>query len=131
MIMSIRSLGLIGVIFAVVFAQPIPTLPFPDNPDPSLCGIPTVWGKPDPAWLDGHYRGKLYEPEVFLYESHYRQRILGKAKSGTQVQIKLFQANPKLNYYFVRTLGLKKNLEGWVPAPFVRLDRVSHNHFPR
>lgn len=27
----------------------IPPLPFPDNPDPSLCGIPTPWGPDNQA----------------------------------------------------------------------------------
>lgn len=108
-------------LLGLALAQPIPKLPFPDNPDPSLCGIPTPWGNNDPAWLDGHYQGKLVEPVVHLYESHARQKIVGKVKSGTQVKIVLFQANPKLNYYLVRTEGLIKNIEGWVPGPFVRL----------
>lgn len=103
-----------------VLAQPIPKLPFPDNPDPTLCGIPTAWNRPEPGWLDGHYGGKLVEPTVFLYDSHNRNRITGKALSGTKVKVLLFQANPKLNYYLVRTLSEPRQ-EGWVPAPFLRL----------
>lgn len=111
------------VLLGLALAQPVPKLPFPDNPDLSQCGIPTPWGGKDPAWLDGHYRGKLIQPVVFLYDSHARNRVVDRAKSGTQVRIILFQANPKLNYYFVRTIGLEPVQEGWVPAPFVRLKR--------
>lgn len=103
------------------FAQPIPALPFPDNPDPSLCGIPTPWGREEIVRLDGHYQGRLVEPLVYIYESHARQKVVGRAPSGARVRILLFQANPKLNYYLVRTVNLPKNLEGWVPAPFVKL----------
>jgi hypothetical protein len=113
----------VSVMVLLGLAQPVPQLPFPDNLDPSLCGIPIRWGSDAPAWLDGHYQGKLIEPEVYLYESHARQRVVGRVKSGTSVKILLFQANPKLDYYLVQTQGLAKNLEGWVPGPFVRLKR--------
>ncbi|MBF6595472.1 MAG: hypothetical protein IVW51_13660 [Thermaceae bacterium] len=107
------------VLLGLVLAQAVPKLPFSDNPDPSLCGIPIPWGRPDTAWLDGHYQGKLVEPVVYLYDSHTRNRIIGQAPSGTPVRIKLFQANPKLDYYFVQTL-VQPRQEGWVPAPFLR-----------
>jgi hypothetical protein len=37
----------------------VPELPFPDNPDPSQCGIPIQWGAEEPAWLSGIYDGEL------------------------------------------------------------------------
>jgi hypothetical protein len=46
-------------------------LPFPDNPDPNQCGIPTLWGG-GAGWLDGTYASKLIEPTVLLYNSHER-----------------------------------------------------------
>lgn len=112
----------VWLLLGLGLAQPVPELPFPDNPDPSLCGIPTPWNRSDPAWLDGHYRGKLVQPVVLLYDSHARNRVVGKAKTGTPVKVLLFQANPKLNYYLVRTLT-KPLQEGWVPEPFLRLKR--------
>ena len=108
------------LLLGLALAQPIPKLPFPDNPDPSLCGIPTPWGREEIVRLDGHYQGRLIEPLVHLYDSHARQKVVGRAPSGARVRIILFQSNPKLNYYFVRTINLPKNLEGWVPEPFIR-----------
>lgn len=100
----------------------IPHLPFPDNPDPDACGIPTPWGSSEPAWLDGHYQGELVEPIVHLYDSHLRREIIGRAPSGIEVEVILFQDNPTLNYYLVRTVGLEPPQEGWVPAPFLQLE---------
>jgi hypothetical protein len=102
----------------------VPALPFPDNPDPLQCGIPEVWNSDKPAWLNGSYQGKLIEPTVFLYDSHARNHITGAAPSGTEVRIKLSQANPILNFYMVRTVGLNPPQEGWVPAPFVQFAPV-------
>ncbi|NJK43859.1 MAG: SH3 domain-containing protein [Pleurocapsa sp. SU_196_0] len=98
-------------------------LPFPDNPDLSACGIPTPWGLSSPAWLDGNYQGKLWEPRVFLYDSHARHKVVGSAPSGSRVQILLHQSNPVLDFYLVRTLNTGQVQEGWVPAPFLRLKR--------
>jgi hypothetical protein len=103
---------------------PIPRLPFPDNPDLSACGIPTPWGMSSPAWLDGHYGGKLWEPRVFLYDSHVRHAVVGSAPSGSRVQILLHQSNPVLDFYLVRTVNTGQVQEGWVPAPFLRLKRL-------
>lgn len=113
-----RWVALVALL-GLVLAQPVPQLPFSDNPDPNLCGIPIPLGHRNTAWLDGHYQGKLVEPVVYLYDSHTRNHITGQAPSGTPVQIELFQANPKLDYYFVRTLTHPRQ-EGWVPAPFLR-----------
>ena len=103
----------------------VPDLPFEDNPDPTLCGIPEPWGEDDPAWLSGYFEGDLIQEEVLLYDSHLRRSIVGSAPNGTEIEIILFQVNPSLNYYLVRTVGLAENVEGWLPAPFVDLERPS------
>ncbi len=98
----------------------VPDLPFPDNPDPDACGIPQPRGG-EPAWLNGHYEGKLVQPVVLLYDSHVRREVTGQAPTGTKVTIILFQDNPTLNFYFARTEG-EDPQEGWVPAPFLRFE---------
>ena len=103
----------------------VPDLPFEDNPDPTLCGIPQPWGEDDPAWLSGYYEGELLQAEVLLYDSHARRSIVGSAPTGTEIEILLFQVNPSLNYYLVRTLNLEENVEGWIPAPFVSFEQPS------
>jgi hypothetical protein len=123
----LTSVFLIGVLLTTPTygssTADVPTLPFPDNPDLSACGIPTAWGSNDPATLDGHYQGKLWQPRVFLYDSHARQKVVGSAPTGSRVKILLYQANPVLGFYLVRTLNTKTVQEGWVPAPFLRLKR--------
>lgn len=99
----------------------VPELPFADNPDPTLCGIPESWNSDEPAWLSGYYEGELIQPTVFLYDSHLRRKITGEAATGTEVRILLFQNNPSLNYYLVKTLG-EHPQEGWVPEPFLKLE---------
>jgi hypothetical protein len=99
----------------------IPALPFDDNPDPTLCGIPEPWGSDESAWLSGYYEGELIQPVVFLYDSHLRREITGEAPTGTEVKILLFQNNPSLNYYLVKTVGDNPQ-EGWVPEPFLMLE---------
>ena len=84
----------------------IPDLPFPDNPDPSLCGIPTQWGDDGAAWLNGIYAGELVQDPVLLYESHLRLQIQGRAAHGAPVKVILYQQNPETDYYFVK-------VEGW------------------
>lgn len=100
----------------------VPELPFDDNPDPLLCGIPEPWGENKAAWLTGYYQGELIQEEVLLYDSHLRRSVVGRAPSGTEIEIKLYQVNPSLNYYFVRTLKTKTPQEGWIPAPFVNFE---------
>ena len=100
----------------------VPELPFEDNPDPTLCGIPEPWGDDDPAWLSGYYEGDLIQEEVLLYDSHLRRSVVASAPTGTEVDIILYQVNPSLNYYLVRTVGLEEELEGWIPAPFVSFE---------
>jgi len=103
----------------------VPALPFPDNPDPTQCGIPTVWGLDDPAWISGYYQGELVPPMVYLYDSHLRTKVVGQIPHGGCVRIKLSQANPTLHYYLVRSLDLEPIQEGWIPAPFVSFEPVS------
>ena len=104
----------------------VPELPFPDNPDPDQCGIPQQWGKDDPAWLSGHYQGELVQPTVYLYDSHLRKRITGAAPTGAKVRIILYQSNPVLDYYMVRTIDTEEPQEGWVPAPFLSFESVEN-----
>jgi hypothetical protein len=112
---------------ALVRAPDVPDLPFPDNPDPTQCGIPVRWGENDNrAWLTGIYAGELVQPEVLLYDSHARLRITARAPHGTPVEIVLYQANPVLDYYLVNVLddAGDKLGEGWVPGPFLSFEPV-------
>lgn len=102
----------------------VPELPFPDNPDPDQCGIPQQWGKDDPAWLSGYYQGDLVQPTVFLYDSHLRKHVKGAAPTGAKVKVILYQVNPVLDYYMVRTIETDEPQEGWVPAPFLSFEPV-------
>ena len=99
---------------------PVPPLPFPSHNDPSLCGIPQPMGKGVTGVLDGHYRGALVEPTVYLYDSHLRKAVTGEAPSGTPVRVLFYQSNPTLDYYMVRVKTSTGSFEGWVPAPFLR-----------
>ena len=95
----------------------IPTLPFTDNPNPTLCGIP------QPVKLEGIAHGEvdgaLAGPVIYLYASHAREEITGQIFPGTRVAILLSQSNPTLDYYFVKTINVTPAQEGWIPAPFV------------
>lgn len=105
----------------------VPPLPFPDNPDPSQCGIPTVWGKSDTAYLNGEYEGEMIQPDVFLYDSHLRFNIVAQAPHGTRVEILLYQQNPVIDYYLVKITGAEQPNEGWVPAPFLSFEPIKIN----
>jgi hypothetical protein len=100
----------------------VPDLPFPDNPDPSQCGIPTTWGTDESAWVSGYYQGELVQPTVFLYDSHLRLSIAGAIPSGTEVTIILYQQNPSLDYYMVKTVDSDPPQEGWIPAPLLSFE---------
>lgn len=100
----------------------IPELPFADNPDPNQCGIPSPWGTEEPAWASGYYQGELVQPTVYLYDSHLRLSIAGEVPSGTEVRIILYQQNPALDYYLVRSVNLDTPQEGWIPAPFLSFE---------
>ena len=97
----------------------VPSLPFDDNPDPTLCGIP----EPDDRQgiVTGEYEGKLVQPIVYLYSGHLRNEITGQVYPNTLVQIQLRQINPTLNYYFVKTIGVEPTQSGWIPEPFLRI----------
>ncbi len=99
----------------------VPPLPFADNPDPTLCGIP----EPDDrqGMVSGEYEGKLVQPIVYLYNSHLMNAITGQVYPGTQVKIELSQNNPTLNFYFVKTIGVEPAQSGWIPAPFLLIER--------
>ncbi len=99
----------------------VPQLPFPDNPDPNACGIPTSYGG-STAWVNGVYQGQVVEPTVSLYDSHERIHITGAVPSGTEVQVELYQANPVLDFYFVRAETPTGPQKGWVPAPFLQFN---------
>ena len=98
----------------------VPDLPFADNPDPNLCGIPIAWGLAEPAWLTGRYAGKLVQPDVLLYDSHLRLEVVATVPHGAEVQILLFQTNPTLNYYLVKVTATGN--EGWLPEPFLAFE---------
>jgi hypothetical protein len=100
----------------------VPPLPFPDNADPSQCGIPTQWQSDEAAYLSGIYEGELIQPVVFLYESHLRRRIVAEAPHGAEVRILLSQSNPQLDYFLVKVVGTETPTEGWIPAPFVSFE---------
>ncbi len=102
----------------------VPELPFPDNPDPNACGIPTPWNGYE-AWVNGTYQDQLVQPTVFLYDSHERLHITGAVPSGTPVQVELYQANPVLDFYFVRADAASGPQKGWVPAPFLQFTQPS------
>lgn len=97
----------------------VPDLPFPDNPDPNACGIPTRFGG-GAAWVNGAYQGQLIEPTVLLYDSHERQHVTGAVSSGTEVQVQLYQSNPVLDFYYVQADTPAGPQKGWVPAPFLQ-----------
>jgi hypothetical protein len=110
---------------ATMRSADIPKLPFADNPDPSQCGIPVIWGEDGRAWLTGIYQGKLAEPMVFLYDSHLRLNIVAKAPHGTEVEVILYQQNPVTDYYLVKIKGAEQPNEGWIPGPFLSFDPLS------
>ena len=113
---------------ALILAQrapDVPELPFADNPDPSQCGIPTVWGSNGRAWLTGIYDGELIQPVVLLYDSHLRFNITARAPHGTEVEILLFQENPVTDYYLVKIKDAEgAGSEGWIPEPFLSFEPV-------
>ena len=102
----------------------VPDLPFPDNPDPNSCGIPSQYGG-STAWTTGTYQGHMVEPMVLLYDSHERMHITGAVPSGTPVQVQLYQANPVLDFYYVQSDTLTGPRKGWVPAPFLQFSPPS------
>lgn len=101
-----------------------PPLPFADNPDPTLCGVPRAWLDDEPAWVAGLYAGELVQPVVYLYDSHLRNEVIGQIPHGGRVEIELSQSNPELDFYRVRSLDMQPVQEGWLPAPFLSFEPV-------
>ena len=93
-------------------------MPFADNADPTLCGIP----EPDDrhGFATGELEGEIVQPIIYLYDSHARTSITGQIFPGTELQVELRQVNPTLNYYFVRTVNVEPAQSGWIPEPFIR-----------
>ena len=102
----------------------VPDLPFPDNPDPNACGIPTPYGG-STAWVTGMYQGQMIEPTVLLYDSHERLHTTGSVASGAPVQVQLYQGNPVLDFYYVQSDTPNGRQKGWVPAPFLQFSPPS------
>jgi hypothetical protein len=100
----------------------VPDLPFPDNPDPNAWGIPTQWNG-EATQIDGTFQGQLVQPTVYLYDSHERLHITGAVPSGTTVQVQLYQANPVLDFFYIRADTPAGPQTGWVPAPFLGLPK--------
>ncbi len=98
----------------------IPALPFPDNPDPTLCGIPQPDGRR--GIVTGQHGGEVVGDIVYLYDGHARQAITGQVFPSARVEIVLRQSNPTLDYFFVRTTNVEPAQEGWIPAPFVEIE---------
>lgn len=94
-----------------------PPLPFHDNPDPTLCGIPQPDGRQ--GTVTGKYTGEVVQPIIYLYDSHSRNQVVGQVYPGTRVKVEFSQINPELNFYFVRTIGVTPAQSGWIPAPFL------------
>ena len=102
----------------------VPPLPFADNPDPALCGIPQPVGPSEAAArVTGWYDGALVMDPVLVYDSHLRRSVVGSIPDGHAVELVLFQANPELDYFLVKAEveedGELRRVEGWLPAPFV------------
>ncbi len=103
------------------FPQEIPPLPFADNPDPTLCGLPQSDGRK--GVITGEYNSEVVQPIVYLYNSHLRESIVGQVYPGTKVKITLRQSNPSLDYFFVETIDVDPPQKGWAPAPFVEIEQ--------
>jgi len=104
-------------------STPVPELPFDDNPDPDQCGIPQPLGDAVRGTVDGSWQGETLFPDVHLYDSHLRSRVTGTIPTGTRVKVEMFQNNPVLNYWYVRWDGPDGTVQGWIPAPFLTVQR--------
>ena len=104
-------------------STPVPELPFDDNPDPDQCGIPQPLGDAVRGTVDGSWQGEALFPDVHLYDSHLRSRVTGTIPTGTRVKVEMFQNNPVLNYWYVRWDGPDGTVQGWIPAPFLTVER--------
>lgn len=119
MMLALQAPGVAAVTTAPTAPLPAvpPPLPFQDNPDPSLCGIPQPDGRQ--GVVTGEYGGEVAQPIVYLYDSHSRNQVVGQVYPGTRVKVEFSQINPELDFYFVRTIGVTPAQSGWIPAPFL------------
>lgn len=101
----------------------VPELPFDDNPDPDQCGIPQPLGDGVRGTVEGSWEGETLFPDVHLYDSHLRSRVTGTIPTGTRVRVEMFQNNPVLDYWYVRWDGPDGPVEGWIPGPFLTVER--------
>lgn len=99
----------------------VPVLPFADNPDPTQCGIPQPMAAGTFGVLHGRYQDRVVEPEVHLVDSHLRREVVGHVPAGERVAVLAYQDDPELNFYLVRFVDADGPVEGWVPAPYLRL----------
>jgi hypothetical protein len=100
----------------------VPELPFPNEQDPLLCGIPQTLGSGVPGVLDGHHEGVLVEPEIHLYDSHLRSKVVGHVPHDREVLVTMFQDNPVLNFYYVVAETKAGKVQGWVPEPYLEFE---------
>lgn len=98
-----------------------PALPFPDNPDANQCGLPVKVNAR--GTISGMYQGRTYEPQVRLYDSHARLKVLALVPGGTSGLALLQVSGPRLNYLLVRVQVQGKTLEGWLPEPYFKTQR--------
>ena len=127
MALLLAGCGLLPAMVAAPTApipQTPPPLPFADNPDPTLCGIPTQDDRRGIA--HGEIDGELAGPIIYLYESHARQRITGQIYPGAEVQILLSQSNPTLDYYFVKTVNVRAASGGLDPRAIRDCHAMTH-----
>jgi hypothetical protein len=108
--------------FTVWAHDAVPELPFPSEQDPLLCGIPQTLGSGLPGVLDGHHEGVLVEPEIHLYDSHLRSKVVGHVPHDSAVLVTMFQDNPVVNFYYVVAETQTGKVQGWVPEPYLELE---------
>lgn len=100
----------------------VPPFPFDELPDTVTCSVPQPLGLGVSGTLHGEIGGVLVEPMVYLYDSLARSRVMGLVAAGSEVEVVLKQSNPVIDFFMVRYRSDDgRSVEGWVPAPFLRL----------
>lgn len=130
LLIGFAALSLTGLAWQQVVRQRVvaehvlakPVLPFPDNADSRQCGIPNRLGDTYEGQLSGVYGGQMVEPLVYLYDSHARDQVVARVKSGTKARGVLLVVGPQLNYLLVKTDMNGRTVQGWVPEPFFTTD---------
>jgi hypothetical protein len=117
----IRAIAVVACLGIALAHDVVPTLPFPTNPDPDLCGIPVPMGEGFEGLLHASYDGVVQEEVVHLVDSHLRAAVTGHVPAGSVVEVVMFQDNPELDFYFVRWHGPDGVASGWVPAPYLEV----------